>query len=406
MPISVRFTIRKKYFVLLCRLSVDGQEGKLFSPIKKGEKPIQVEGKWSQKEQKRVDRDGAEFNRNLRAIIDALESVYARQRTLTRYQPTPRSLQLEFQTGEEPEAMILANPAIPLNNLISVYQTYLLTLYSYKGTDNELAKGTLEKWQFGLSYLKQYQEENKWIYIDLGAVGVGWAKKYHLWLMKKGPMSVDSATRYVKRISEAIDSYIDYLPIKEQRATFNPIAGYKFGRAKTKDVYFLEKPHLEKFWQLDNRGEAGKCIWWMGVIFLTGLDYPDAVEYVYNRAKYEKQGATRPYIEIRRSKPPKALCRIPVWPELLALLDHVPPGEPPTANDINEYMKGVEVLTGFPHRLTCKIGRKTAGYIFLLRGYTIRAVSRILGQSSIAITERYYVRVTAELVQQEDDRLV
>lgn len=404
MPISIRFTVRQGYNVLQCRLIVDGKLGSLFSPVKQKSKPIPIEGKWNQKEQKRTDRDGSEFNRLLRRIIDDLESVCSRQRK-SGFAPTPQSVQKEYQTGKEPKGIIPPPPPMPEDHLLSVYQTHLLTLFSYKGTENELARSTLRKWEYGLDYLKAYIKFNKWQYIDLNAVSLGWAKAYHVWLMKEGPMAADSATRYLKRISEAIDAHIDRLPPREQRSAFNPIANHKFGRSKTKDVYFLEKPHLEKFWKLDNRGEPGVCIWYMGAIFLTGLDYPDLVRYLSDRSAYDRIGSVRPYIEIKRMKPPKAECRIPVWPELSALLLSQPPGPPPSADDINAYMKGVQAMIGFPERITCKIGRKTAGYIFLLRGYSIQAVSRILGHSSIEITERYYVKTTAEMVQQEDDRL-
>ncbi|GAB2582253.1 tyrosine-type recombinase/integrase [Spirosoma areae] len=401
MPISVRFTVRKNYNLLLARLSVDGIEGSLFSPVVKGKPALVVGGVWTQKQQKRTDRnqEATDFNKLLRQIVTDLETICDRQRDAG-YEPTPKTVQREYQTGETPESLLPAKPAKPENTLLDTYRAQLITLHSYRGTENQLSPSTIEKWAYGLTYLEAYLKEKGQTNLRSDQVSVGWAKDYHVHLMKAGPMSADSATRYVKRISDSLDSLVDYRTLP-----FNPIAGYKFGRSKTKDVYFLEKPHLEKFWKLDNRGKAGECIWWMGLIFLTGLDYPDAVRYVRNRSDYDRPGNSKPSILIRRNKTPHAECRIPVWPELTALLQFVPPGEPPEPEEINDYMKGVEVLINFPHRLTCKIGRKTAGYIFLMRGYTIRAVSRILGHSSIAVTERYYVKVTSELVDQETEAL-
>ncbi|GAB4023183.1 hypothetical protein GCM10028808_72840 [Spirosoma migulaei] len=404
MPISVRFTIRKHYDTLLCRLSVDGAEGSLFSPTRKGELPIIFSGLWNQKQQKRTDRtnEATDFNKQLRELVTTLETLYSEQRKLG-FVVSPKTIQREFQTGEKPQAA--KPPAAPKNTLIEAYRAHIVRLKAYKGTDNELSGSTIEKWKYGLSYLETYLKAQGEEGLIVDYVGVGWSVDYHVWLMKTGPMSADSATRYLKRISESIDGYNDRLSPMDRQKAFNPIAGMKFGRGKSKEVHFLEKPHLAKFWQLDNRGKGGECIWWMGLIFLTAMDYPDAVRYIKDRPAYDREGNTRPSILIHRDKPPKALCRIPVWPELTALLEHIPAGDPPSADEINDYMKGVEVMINYPHRLTCKTGRRTGGYIFLLRGYTIRAVSRIMGHSSIAVTERYYVKVTSELVEQETDLL-
>ncbi|MCX6218378.1 phage integrase SAM-like domain-containing protein [Spirosoma sp.] len=399
MPITVRFCKRKNYTTLQIRITVDGVEGSPFSTVK-NKKTIQIDGLWDQKKQKRTDRTQAaiDFNDQLNQIDRDIRAIHKRQLSVN-FPATPKSIQLEYQRGEKPE-QLAPLPVIPQNTLLKAYRDKIHQLQSYKGTENQLSGSTIEKWEYGLTYLEEYLIGRGESHLKAEHVSVGWAKDYHLHLMKIGPMSADSATRYVKRISDALDSLVDYRTIE-----FNPLAHYKFGRAKTKDVFFLEKEHLRKFWQLDNRGKGGECIWWMGLVLLTGLDYPDAVRYVQNRQAYDKPGNKRPSIVIRRSKPPKAECKIPVWPELTALLEFTPAGEPPTADEINAYMRGVEVLIGFDERFTLKIGRKTAGYIFLLRGYTIRAVSRILGHSSIAITERYYVKVTSELVDQETDNL-
>ncbi len=403
MPVSIRFSRRPGYDTLQVRITVDGLEGSPFSTLADG-KTFTIGGSWDQKKQKRTDRTDAATKTNvtLSALFAAIAAVCDRQRSAGLV-PTPKTVQKEYQTGERAEEVMPPEPAKPEHTLLDIYRSQIITLLSWKGTENQLTQSTVDKWEYGLTYLEEYLKSSGQINLQVNYISVGWFKAYHLHLQKSGPMSVDSATRYIKKISEAIDSWVDYGTRADAR--FNPIAGTKFGRDKTKDVYFLLKPHLEKFWQLDNRGKAGECIWWMGLVFLTGLDYPDAVWYIQNREKCDKPGNKRPSIEIRRSKPPKAACKIPVWPELTALLQHVPPGTPPTADEINGYMKGVEVLIGFEHRLTLKIGRKTAGYIFLLRGYSITAVSRILGHSDIAVTQRYYVRVTAELVEQETDRL-
>ncbi len=397
MPLRVRFTLRKHYDSLLCRIGVNGVEGSLFNPVKKGHKPIQVGGTWDQGKQKRTDRSEAaqEFNKRLRDLVSEFEAIEARQRSAG-IKPTAKGITDEFQTG------VLAG--VPGGTLLTCFEYYAQRLADQQG-ENRLANGTLEKWDYTLTYLKTYLQFTRANALNVEHLTLAWGVKFHDWLMEQG-MSADTATRYVKKVSEAIDYYVLRLEQRPGRAVVNPLLGHQFGRAKTKEVVFLEEGHLQKFWQIDNQGRGGACVWWMGLIFLTGLDYPDAVRYVQNRDKFDKPGPVRPFIEIRRSKPPKSMCKIPVWPELTALLHHVPRGDIPSADEINDYMYGVEIVTGFPHRLTCKVGRKTAGYIFFhIRGYTIQAVSRIMGHSSVAITERHYLKVTPSYVEQEDARL-
>lgn len=208
--------------------------------------------------------------------------------------------------------------------------------------EKNLQASTLAKWQYGLTYLTQYVEETRESDpLSTGSAAdltVFWGKSYHRWLMKNGPMAAEAATRYVKRLVEAIDYQAEAGTIKQ-----NPLATIKLSRAKTKDVYFLEPHHLERFWKLDLEERAGVACWWMGVIFLTGLDFPDAVEYVTNRHKYDQPTQWGNKIVIHRSKPPRAQCHIPILPELENLLRNQPAGPTPSDFEVNRVMYAVQV---------------------------------------------------------------
>ncbi len=280
--------------------------------------------------------------------------------------------------------------------LAGCYKNYL----DYLKTHGNLSESTLEKWGYGFNYLVEFLKRTNELHRAISSANIPWARRYHTWLVQENKMSPDSATRYVNRLN----STMIYL-VETGEIDGNPLHELKLPRGRTKDVYFLENEHLEKFWNLELKGKARVCQWWMGVIFLTGLDYVDAVQYVEDREKYERATSYGKKIVIRRSKPPKAECHIPVLPELEALLKMRPAGSPPPDWEINREMKAVEVLIGFEQRLTCKIGRKTAGYLFLQKGFRLEAVSKILGHSSIAITERYYVKATGSIVDREMEKV-
>jgi len=204
------------------------------------------------------------------------------------------------------------------------YLLYLTELRNGGFPEKRLVKSTLEKWTYGLDYLYKYVTQTK----GVNSMSIGpadeltlfWGKLYHRWLMSDGHMAADSATRYVNRLIEAINYVAEMGAIKA-----NPLANLKLPRGKTKDVYFLDPPHLDRFWRLEVSSKLKTAHWWMGVIFLTGLDYPDAVRYVANREAYDRIDAAGNHkIVIRRAKPPQAECHIPILPELESLLQAIP----------------------------------------------------------------------------------
>ena len=69
----------------------------------------------------------------------------------------------------------------------------------------------------------------------------------------------------------------------------------------------------------------------------------------------------------------------------------------------NAYLKEIGKLAGVNKiKLTSHVGRKTCGQLLLDFGYSIEAVSRILGHSDIKTTQMYYARSSFELVHKEN----
>lgn len=393
LPLSVRFAKRKGYETLQIRITTDGDEGSAFSTLPDGSTISTAGATWDQQQQRFTGRSDRELNKRIAGVTQGISDVYDAQieRGVI---PTPKSVKGEWQRGKvEAAAVTQVHICSPLRCYRQYYDLLIVGAFPEKN----LQASTLAKWQYGLTYLTQYVEETRESDpLSTGSAAdltVFWGKSYHRWLMKNGPMAAEAATRYVKRLVEAIDYQAEAGTIKQ-----NPLATIKLSRAKTKDVYFLEPHHLERFWKLDLEERAGVACWWMGVIFLTGLDFPDAVEYVTNRHKYDQPTQWGNKIVIHRSKPPRAQCHIPILPELENLLRNQPAGPTPSDFEVNRVMYAVQVLIGFPHRLTCKVGRKTAGAIFYDIYGDIGAVSRMMGHSSIAITERYYLKTTGHTV--------
>ncbi|GAB4042060.1 hypothetical protein GCM10028774_52820 [Spirosoma jeollabukense] len=213
-------------------------------------------------------------------------------------------------------------------------------------------------------------------------------------------MSVGTATNHCSCVIEALDWLrSQYLII------VNPVAEVELARNPTKEVYFLEPQHIDRLFAINPEPRYKNSLWWFKLICLTGMDLPDAVRYAYNRERYEARTlAGKLKIVIRRDKPPKNECNIPVLPRLVELWAEVN-GKPPrlvTGPTLRNHLKVIQKLIGFDKPLTPKIGRKTAGMIFLEK-YSIKAVSGILGHSSINTTERHYVKIRGSYIDQEMD---
>ena len=395
-PISIRFNRRKGYDTIQVRITIDGNGGSPFSTLTDKAMLYATGVSWSQSQQRAIGRSELDrtFNQEIDRIRTSIDAIYDRQKAAG-LAVTPRSIQQEYQTATPFSSLTLALEH--KRSAVECYRTYLNELQSGGFPEKNLEKTTLAKWGYGLTYLEAYVEQTK----ETDSLSIGsadaltlfWGKSYHRWLMKSGPMAADSATRYVNRLIEALNYVAESGAIKQ-----NPLANLKLPRDKTKEVYFLEPEQLERFWQLNLPGKTGVACWWMGVIFLTGLDYCDAVWYVENRSLYERNTPFGKTIVIRRSKPPRAECHIPVASVLEALLAKQPKGPAPKDWEVNREMYAVATLCGFPHRLTCKVGRKTAGAIFYAEYEDIGAVSRMLGHGSVSMTERYYVKTSGHTV--------
>lgn len=348
--------------------------------------------------------DATKRNKRIVNVQKSLVQLYSaqieRHKAKLGPEPSPGTVRHEFLTGNPPlfergpvsGAMYGQQQLYRGMSLVTAYNLFKIHLEQTNIT-NSLHEDTLAKWGYGLKYLKRFCTED----FKAESVTRGWAREYHSWLMKTGPMSGDSATRYVKRI----DDVLEYLE-DEDIIDRNRIKDLDLPRDPTKEVHFLDEEQRRKFWGLHIPGDDtfNTVVWWLGLMMLTGLDYPDALLYVADRERYECMGIGGRKIVIRRSKKPYNEARIPILPELDALMLHVPE-QTVIADTINEYTRAIAPMIGFPHRFTIKIARKTAGAIFLMKDFTIQAISRFLGHSSVTTTERYYVKITSDYADKE-----
>ncbi len=124
----------------------------------------------------------------------------------------------------------------------------------------------------------------------------------------------------------------------------------------------------------------------------TGMAYVDLME--FNVSKIVKID-NKDFIEYKRGK--TGVTALPLLlHETMAIINLYPTGLPQISNQkYNSYLKEVADILGIETKLTTHIGRKTFGMRMLNEyGLTIEAVSKMLGHSTIRMTEQSYSRVT------------
>lgn len=432
-PISIRFALRAGNWpkLLICRITVDGDEDSGFAvsdPI--GESVRMGQKDWDSSTQRPRSRDSW-LHDHLPEIETAIKKIFRRQ--LFDFQanpadipkPTRQSVKFEYRAGhtpwvvrsltkdkygrmvavpdwayEEPpkeEAGVITEES-PITEVLA---THIIWLRMRQNTPEAISPITLARWERAYDLLIEYCKHTRHT-PSANRVTVLWGKQYRSWLQRiqagrhsKQQMSPDQASRYLKRISEAIDVQL----LENELIERNPLAGVKWPRAKDKPIYYLDPDQIRALlrWR-PTKGTLAEVVWWFGLMCLTGMDYPDAVRYVDNPEAYEVLGPGGWKICMKRNKGGHAFD-VPITDDLrghMAAKPQVLSVLHPAV--LNRYTDQIAEYVGTRHRLTVKNARKSAGAYWLDKGYNIREVSRMLGHKSIVTTERYYVKILGDTV--------
>lgn len=406
-PISVRFRLRPPKIAgcygnphpLQIRIIVDGQEDPGVGYYADGQRLEVNPALWSQAQQRRTDRQGTLFNFELDRIRTAIMAVYQRQRQAG-MQPTTLSVKTEFLTGEAFEKRTGA--LLPNNQTLLGGLDRLLASLQIKVQSGQMEAKTLRIYHRTRSLTAAFLQTRRRADLPLRHLNVEVGEDFRDYLVSQANLSPTVAFRHFRRLSLAVDGLV-----KRNALAKNPLRDVDISQGAAKEIYWLDEPQQERFWALGLAPDSSlySAWWWFGVMLLTGLDYVDAIRYVENPALFEKDTPGGRLIAIRRSKSPCNDCAIPILPELTILLTTRPARAPLSLQKVNNYLKVLQEPIGFEPELTTKLARKTAGSLFLLRGYSLESVSRILGHSNLQTTLRYYVKITQQIVIRDMQRV-
>lgn len=128
---------------------------------------------------------------------------------------------------------------------------------------------------------------------------------------------------------------------------------------------------------------------------MTGLSYVDLMTFDFASVKDKPEFTL---VKGRRQKTGVEYCFV-LTPQAISLLAKYSYKLPKLPNQkYNTKLKLIADAAGIDKPLTSHMGRRTCGLVLLNKGVTIEVVSRVLGHSSILMTQKAYARILDETV--------
>ena len=264
----------------------------------------------------------------------------------------------------------------------------------------KFAKYTL--WKFK-HIMEQTQEYIKWRYgqedIPLLKIDTSFVLGFEEYLLlekKLAPITVNKVLQRVKQIIQygikcnyiKVDPFVEYKPLKTE-----------------KELVFLTEEELN---MLENYQFAQEKLGKVRDLYLfsvyTGLAYHEA--FALQKKHVIMAFDKKLWIEMKREKTGKAIS-VPLLPQAIQIIKKYDNGGdreahvlPAISNQkINSYLKEIVEIVGINKKLTHHTARKTfATTILLYNDVPMEVVSKLLGHSSMAVTQKHYAKVVNKKV--------
>lgn len=219
---------------------------------------------------------------------------------------------------------------------------------------------------------------------------------------------VGLSQNYTSKVMQTVKQVLKWC-VRHKYATKQPLEGYALSFAPPPPAKFLTSDELRRLRDFSFSSQplraAADCFLFQ---CYTGLAYIDLAR--FRRSQHTRFIDGAPWLYMGRQKTQHStgqVATVPLLPIAQELLDHYGEQLPVMTNQIyNRYLKEIAAVLGFNDLgLTSHVGRKTAGAQFLKAGMKLEAVSKILGHSSVVMTQKHYVNLTDDLVAREFERV-
>lgn len=337
--------------------------------------------KWSKKSQRAIGN--REETKKLNKYIDLFQAkVYEAQDMLIRNSESVTTDAIRN---------ILTGKKEPSRTIIEVFTEHNNKVEAL--LHKEFAPGTLERYKISLKHTQDFIE---WKYglkdLDILKIDNEFISNYEYYLRTVRNCANNSAVKYIKNFGKIIR-----ICLANGWITINPMLNYKV-KLKPVERVFLSQEDLDILSQKEFQIER---ISQVRDIFLfscyTGLAYADVKKLKQSEVLIGVDGEL--WIHTKRQKTNVA-SRIPLLPPAVAILNRYQAHPICMANNLllpvlsnqkmNAYLKEIADVCGIDKELTYHIARHTfATTVTLLNDVPIETVSKMLGHSSIKMTQHY-----------------
>ncbi|WP_167856344.1 site-specific integrase [Hymenobacter metallicola] len=288
-------------------------------------------------------------------------------------------------------------------NLLELFDSFLQEKASL--VDVEISTSTLAVYRTRRRSLEAFLKAREELDMRPETFDHNTADAYFHWLR----LSKSAGKPYAQKTLECVKQVLLW-GIRRKHLTTNPMAGYTMRKAAPKELIFLDLDELGRVsyypFSLQAVQRAADCFvfqCWTGLAYadLANLRIPRDVSRGHDGRRWlkivrQKSTMDKPYE-----------CIVPLLPEAERILARYEQQLPVISNqNYNRYLKEVAALCGLSvERLTTHIGRKTAGVLLLNAGVRMEVVSKILGHSSIKMTERIYAKILDKTIAEDINRV-
>jgi len=315
-----------------------------------------------------------------------------------------------LENGQEPvTAQSLMDEAFGLREkttgIMAYYQKHndeMLPLVGKEFSKSTYTRHITSRKLVGLFIKEQYEKPD----LDLKLITADFIRGYQSYLRTKRNCNHNSTVKYTKNVGKLIRR-----AIMEGLIDRDPFLGMKF-KIDPVETEVLTAEELDALAAKEFQNQRLNQV---RDVFLfccyTGLAFIDAKELRQEELVYHPDGQV--WIRKRRSKT-KNEFMVPLLKVPLAILEKYaafkPDGQGPVLpvlsnQKYNSYLKEIADVCGISKRLTTHVARHTfATTVTLSNGISLETVSKMLGHSSIVMTQRY-AKVVEEKIRQEMGKL-
>ena len=283
-------------------------------------------------------------------------------------------------------------------SFITLFEERYMTAKRMEGI--KFKKSTLDKFKDVLELVRAYIKKSYHASdIPMNKVNfkfISGLEDYLLTVRRQKPVTINKNMQRVKQVTTyamkcnyiKVDPFIDHAPLKvEKELVFltteelHKLESYQFAQerlAKVRDLYLFS--------------------------VYTGLAYHEA--FALQKKHIIMAFDKKFWIEMKREKTGKGIS-VPLLPQAMKIMEKYDNGGdkeahllPAISNQkMNSYLKEITEIVGINKKLTHHTARKTfATTILLYNDVPIEIVSKLLGHSSIAVTQKHYAKVVNKKV--------